>query len=99
MATDAELMLMAMRSYTRLLPNTAPIPQGWNPIPVESPNANGFSAAAFRNPNTGEVVIAYAGTDADTFGTIATDFLNGNIPAAVEQVQFPPSPRRNRRKL
>jgi Ca2+-binding RTX toxin-like protein len=71
--------------------NRAPIPQGWKLLPEfishSGSNAtllgNGFSARAYFNNNTGEIVISYAGTEfGATLPGMLTDFLSGNIPLA-----------------
>jgi Lipase (class 3) len=72
--------------------NRAPIPEGWKLLPEfishSGTNAtysgNGFSARAYLNNNTGEIVISYAGTEfGATLLGMAADFLSGNIPLAV----------------
>ncbi|SDO25184.1 Ca2+-binding protein, RTX toxin-related, partial [Polaromonas sp. JS666] len=72
--------------------NDAPIPQGWTEltkyaISGSGPNANflgsGFSARVYRDV-TGEIVIAYAGTQFGGSGAgQAGDWLAGNMPLAV----------------
>ena len=71
--------------------NRAPIPDGWRLLPEDASysgdsvfsGGSGFSARAYKNIYTGEIVISYAGTEAgnNTKGT-AQDFLSGNIPLA-----------------
>ncbi|MGJ9421856.1 hypothetical protein [Aeromicrobium sp. CF3.5] len=51
------------------------IPPGWKMV-QEYPGTDGFSATVFRNPQTGEVVIAYRGTNPEELGDIRDDSLN-----------------------
>lgn len=93
MTTNAEYMLFAMGAYVRLDENQAPVPQGWEPLSVvPADTGSGFWGAAFRNPTTGEIVIAYSGTDFGSLDGIKytfEDFKNGNVPAAVGEDSVP----------
>lgn len=51
------------------------IPPGWNVV-QEYNGPDGFSATVFRNPQTGEVVVAYRGTNPEELGDIREDSLN-----------------------
>ena len=76
-------------SLRRDTSNHAPIPDGWRVLPEDASGSgdsviaggSGFSARAYRNIYTGEIVISYAGTEAgnNNKGT-AQDFMDGNIP-------------------
>lgn len=59
-------------------PNWTPVPKGWKLIAQESHsgqgvlNINGFTARAYKNDSTSEVVIAFAGTEMKNVG----DWMN-----------------------
>ena len=61
-----------------LAPNWTPVPKGWKLIAQESHsgqgvlNINGFTARAYKNDSTSEVVIAFAGTEMKNVG----DWMN-----------------------
>ena len=73
MATRDEYLVFAAAAYNdaRKKPNQIDTPNGWTPIPGPSDVnsgalallSSGLSATAFRNDSTGEIVIAYKGTD------------------------------------
>ena len=72
--------------------NDAPIPTGWRVLTdYDKSNtggwvlfSSGFSARAYQNISTSEVVISYAGTE---FGKMRAgfynDFISGNIPLGI----------------
>jgi len=65
MAADFEYSLMAGRSYqsTRNKKNWFPVPTDWREIEgVHDVTSSGFEATAFRNLDTNEIVISFAGT-------------------------------------
>jgi HlyD family secretion protein/RTX calcium-binding nonapeptide repeat (4 copies)/Lipase (class 3) len=98
--TDPQIYaLLAAGSYSdiRIPPrnvdwnNSAPIPEGWKVLNYEvkgsGANAseyNGFSARAYQNISTNEIVISYAGTEFGSSTAMGTwyDFFKGNIPLA-----------------
>jgi VCBS repeat-containing protein len=76
--------------------NRAPLPEGWTSLTQydksgSGPNSSwvsgdGFSARVYKNTATQEIVISYAGTEADSsWAGTAADFTNGNIPLAMGQ--------------
>ena len=77
MPTTAEYALLAGASYfdTRTSVNRFPVPANWT-LEIRAPedSSTGFEASAYRNTQTNEVVISYAGTDSsDISGDIAAD--------------------------
>lgn len=59
-----------------------PIAEGWSQIDYSSNVGGlGFTAGAYRKGD--EIVIAFKGTDTDTILNGTTDWLTGNIPAAL----------------
>lgn len=64
--------------------NIVPLPtaEGWSQIDYSSNVGGlGFTAGAYRKGN--DIVIAFKGTDTDTILNGTTDWLGGNIPAAL----------------
>lgn len=71
--------------------NEAPLPAGWKALTQfdrseSGPNAtalgSGFSARVYQS-TSGEIVIAYAGTEfGSTVTGLVNDFLSGNVPLA-----------------
>lgn len=63
--------------------NWTPIPNGWSLIKEEShsgkdfPNFDGFTARAYKNSATNEIVVAFAGTE---FSNILGDWTSNNLP-------------------
>jgi Ca2+-binding RTX toxin-like protein len=79
MATDQEYALLSLRVYDRFSENKGPLPEGWVELIYKTDDpATGFSAGCYRHTATGEIVIAYTGTNGDRI----TDFTEANIPAA-----------------
>ncbi|MEJ0038724.1 MAG: calcium-binding protein [Gammaproteobacteria bacterium] len=74
----AEYAFLALRVYNRNAENKGPLPSDWDEIAYLPDDASGFSAGAFRNKLTGEVVISFTGTNERK----VADFVNANIPAA-----------------
>ncbi|WNH43153.1 MULTISPECIES: putative Ig domain-containing protein [Xanthomonas] len=61
--------------------NTLQIPEKWHQLDMpERVLDSGFMARAYQNEETGEVVIAYAGTTKEE-GAELSDWATGNIPA------------------
>jgi hypothetical protein len=88
MTTNIEYALMASNAYAVKLEitskgNTIPIPSGWVDMEIDRINDNsGFTARAYRNSTTGEIVIAYTGTTFE--GNVvdkSKDWVLANIPA------------------
>lgn len=66
------------------------LPAGWSPLSLDPSNSiTGFTAAAFINDQSGEIVIAYKGTDSGDLVQMAQDFLTGNIPLALGGIPLP----------
>lgn len=65
LAKDALLANFATLAYREPEQLEVPgaLPDGWVKVKQEVDDATGFAAYAFRNTTTGEVVIAYRGTD------------------------------------
>jgi len=64
--------------------NKLPTPQveGWIELPLNSNSSiTGFTAAAFQNTQTNEIVIAFKGTDSGNIVQMAQDFVFGNTAA------------------
>jgi VCBS repeat-containing protein len=62
--------------------NEIRLPSGWSAIESVDNVVTGFSARAYRNEATREIVIAYAGTSvAGTLGQQSRDWLYGNLKA------------------
>lgn len=79
MATEQEYALMSLRVYSRTAENRGPVPEGWAEIMYrEDDPSTGFSAGCYRNWSTGEIVVAFTGTNGD----MITDFTQANAPAA-----------------
>jgi len=64
MATDADYALLAGRAYfdTRADINRFPIPDRWNLVSRNPETSSGFEASTFKNLDTNEIVISFAGT-------------------------------------
>lgn len=75
--------------------NRAPLPEGWRLLPEDVSGSggtmsaielSGFSARAYQNIVTGEIVISYAGTEfGKTWAGMGADFVSANIPLAIGQ--------------
>lgn len=74
--------------------NRAPTPPGWTELTAYDVSGSGasaswtsgtgFSARVYKNTVTGEIVISYAGTEADaTVSGMVADFMDGNVPLAL----------------
>jgi hypothetical protein len=68
--------------------NNLSTPTGWTLLTTSDTNLTGFTASAFRNTATGEIVIAYKGTDTVSIAQTAQDFLLGNTAAFGGSVQL-----------
>ena len=71
--------------------NQISIPQaaGWAELPIDpSTDFTGFTAAAFQNSQTQEIVIAFKGTDTDNLLQTVKDFVFGNSAALGGSVQL-----------
>ncbi len=88
MTTSIEYALMASNAYAVKKTvthdnNTIPIPSGWMDMEIDGQNDDtGFTARAYKNTTTGEIVIAYTGTTME--GNLvdkAKDWVLANIPA------------------
>lgn len=80
MTTDVEYALMAANSYAvksdvTSVQNTIPIPIGWTELAKRQNDSSGFTASAYKNDVTGEIVIAYTGTTFESFGNDVGDWL------------------------
>jgi hypothetical protein len=67
--------------------NRVPVPLGWTELYWQPDTATGFSGGIYRNDQTGEVVVAYTGTNEQRFSDIAF----ANLPLVIGQ----PSPQLN----
>ncbi len=73
----------------RLDPNKITnLPPNWTFLTTSDTNLTGFTASAFRNTVTNEIVIAYKGTDTVSIAQTAQDFLLGNTAAFGGSVQL-----------
>jgi Ca2+-binding RTX toxin-like protein len=88
MTTSIEYALMASNAYAVKKTvthdnNTIPIPSGWVDMEIDGQNDDsGFTARAFKNTTTGEIVIAYTGTTFEGNVVDKTkDWLLANLPA------------------
>jgi putative lipase involved disintegration of autophagic bodies len=88
MTTSIEYALMASSAYAvkdtvTHENNTIPIPNGWVDMEIDRTNDDsGFTARAYRNIATGEIVIAYTGTTFEgNVADKAKDWVLANIPA------------------
>ncbi|MEW6677070.1 MAG: hypothetical protein AB1421_04040 [Pseudomonadota bacterium] len=88
MTTSIEYALMASNAYA-VKPdvtsdvNTIPIPSGWVDMKIDGQNDDtGFTARAYKNTTTGEIVIAYTGTTFEGNLVDKTkDWVLANLPA------------------
>ena len=82
MATVFDYAALSTLVYNdvRGVDNRLTVPKGWTEILSDS--NLGFSAAAYRNTATGEIVIAYKGTDT-LVKNAAVDWFAGNIPTGL----------------
>jgi hypothetical protein len=62
MASEAELLQLAACVYFRPELNRTPRPLGWDTLIYEPSRFTGFSAGAFVNEATNEIVISFTGT-------------------------------------
>ncbi|MEW6677072.1 MAG: hypothetical protein AB1421_04050 [Pseudomonadota bacterium] len=88
MTTSIEYALMASNAYAvkdtvTHENNTIPIPHGWVKLGNDGRNDDtGFTARAYKNTTTGEIVIAYTGTTFEGNVVDKTkDWLLANLPA------------------
>ena len=88
MTSSIDYALMASNAYAvketvHSEENTIPIPNGWVKLGNDGRNdLTGFTARAYRNTTTGEIVIAYTGTTFEGNTLDKTkDWLLANLPA------------------
>jgi hypothetical protein len=82
MANDIENAVFAYSVYAASPNNQMPLPAGWTQnFVLSTTSPSGFAANVYAK-GTGEVVIAFRGTDTDDVFPLLADFLLGNIPAA-----------------
>jgi hypothetical protein len=88
MANDLEYMQMATGVYRANQANEVGPPLNWTGIDWEPDGFDGFSAGAFRNQTTNEIVIAYTGTNdlPDKFSWLAGSSLLA--PQIFEAVRY-----------
>ncbi|MCL4771821.1 MAG: hypothetical protein KJZ76_15985, partial [Burkholderiaceae bacterium] len=78
MATREEYALLSLYAYNALKEYNRPnLPRGWTQLEYHTDNALGLSYGVFQRSGTGEIVLAYAGSNEK----LATDFLGTNLPA------------------
>ena len=99
MTTSSEYALLSAAAYADLQPltqNRAPVPAGWSEIPDYAVNGSGnsytflgsgFTAKVFKGPGN-EIVISFAGTDPDFSMSMLADFLTGNVPLSLGDLNF-----------
>ncbi len=96
MTTSIEYALMASNAYAvkpdvTSARNTIPIPNGWVKLGYDGRNDDtGFTARAYKNTATGEIVIAYTGTTFEGNLVDKTkDWMLANLPAGTGAVAAP----------
>ena len=77
MATKEEYALLTAASYPADPSVLAPLPTGWRELLDPVVDEGGFAASVYINDGTGEIVIAYRGTNAP----VAVDWIARNIPS------------------
>lgn len=84
MARNDELAYFALDTYPAHENNKPDEPVGWERLPISmlADDAYGFSASAYRNLTTGEVVISYTGTNSSNFYGDGNDWTGANLPIA-----------------
>ncbi|MBL0167192.1 MAG: hypothetical protein IPP85_08570 [Propionivibrio sp.] len=82
---DAMLSQFAVLAYKdkTYLNNTANLPPGWKLVDHEVTGP--FAAFAFKNESTGEVFVAYRGTDGLGDGSADANILAGNWDPQLQQ--------------
>lgn len=83
--------LYALLANNAYFTNGGTPPEPWVVLPVDggADPVSGFQASAYFNPQTGQLVVAYAGTDPGQSGDIKNDLQIGlgQIPGQVPQAQ------------
>lgn len=78
MTTNNPLEILTYASLSNAAYGSGAVPMGWALLRTSPPSDIGFAAIAVRNEVTGEIVIAYRGTDG------LKDFNNSNLQLALQ---------------
>lgn len=78
MTTNNPLEILTYANLSNAAYGSGAVPMGWTLLQTSPPSDIGFAAIAVRNEATGEIVIAYRGTDG------LKDFTNSNLQLALQ---------------
>ena len=87
MVSAFEYMQFSTRVYAASDRNKIGIPEGWEEVDHVPARFTGFSAGIFRNKGTGEIVIAYTGTN-DKIGDRMNVGLGVPAPQIFEAMSY-----------
>lgn len=80
MATREEYALLSLYVYNVTNEKNRPdVPHGWTRLEYQTDNLVGLSYGVFQRSGTGEIVLAYAGSNEK----LAADFLGTNLPGGI----------------
>lgn len=82
MATNNPLEILTYANLSNAAYGSGAVPMGWTLLTATSSSKTGFAAMAVRNEATGEIVIAYRGTDGikDLTGSDLQLALQNEVP-------------------